>query len=168
MSQYLPLYLFNWNSLCYTPSTHKQMCLCVYPQRWAHINTLTHSSRGRHLHHYPIRNYIRGPLPTRTWVGEEGGGGGREWRSYLSCRANRPGTLRDKIQVNFLSFRANTDNLRPQYFCPEKVVEIRPRSCAIFHPILWMEEAGQKHDEQECFELTSEVYRSHNDLLICL
>ena len=31
-----------------------------------------------------------------------------------------------------------------------------------------MEEAGQKHDEQECFELTPEVYRHHNDLFICL
>ena len=72
----------------------KQMGLCVYPHRRAHIDTLTCSSRGRHLHNYPIRNYIQGPLPTRTWVGKVCGRGGEAiFLAELTGQGQNPGEL---------------------------------------------------------------------------
>ena len=103
------------------------MCIYVYPHVHAHINTHSHSSRGGHLHHFNQELCQRATAPQGPELGKVVDGGVGKLSFSQSQRA---GTLKDKTQVNFLSFPGNNDNLRPQYFGPEMTVEIKPMSCA--------------------------------------
>lgn len=127
ISQYLPPYFLTWPLFSTRRPPHTNVHICVsthYMHTQTH--TLTHPEEGTFT--IFIRDYVRERLPRKdlNWgkwwmVG---------WGNSLSRRANGSGTLKDKTQVNFLRFPGNNDNLRPQYFGPEMMVEIKPMSCA--------------------------------------